>query len=157
MRTPTFETRPAFCVAGCGGAVVPHSPDIGTLWQEFVPRIGEVSNRVGVATYGLCCPAGENTDDPNKFIYIAGVAVRDLNDVPDGMIGRQLPESEYAVFAHEGGLGPALGATFQEIFNDWLPSSGYQANGIDFEFYDERFNPVTNEGTFYIYVPIVPN
>ena len=150
---PSFETRPAFAVAGCGAVVAPNSPEIPEIWQRFVPRMGELTLRVGEATYGLCCPPEEGAG--SNFLYVAGVEVSSLAGLPDGMIGREIPEREYAVFAHDKGLGPELGQTFRTIFDDWLPNSGYKADGIDFEYYDARFNPMTNQGTFFIYVPII--
>ena len=149
---PTFEPRPAFLVAGCGAVVAPNSPEIPGIWQQFVPRMGELSQRVGEATYGLCCPPEEGAG--GNFLYVAGVEVASLEGLPEGMTGMEIPEHEYAVFAHDRGLGPELGQTFRTIFEGWLPDSGYTADGIDFEYYDERFNPITNQGTFFIYVPI---
>ncbi len=83
-------------------------------------------HRVGAATYGLCLPS----DDPERdtFTYVAAVAVDALDAIPDGMVGVQVPAADYAVFSHDG--------------------------GIDFEYYDQRFDPQTGTGAFFIHVPI---
>ena len=150
---PAFERRDAFLAVGCAGEFRPGATaDIGALWARFAPRMGEIVGRVGAATYGLCLPS----DDPERdtFTYVAAVAVDALDAIPDGMVGVQVPAADYAVFSHDGGIGLELPRTMDYIFGEWLPASAFEADGIDFEYYDQRFDPQTGTGTFFIHVPI---
>jgi predicted transcriptional regulator YdeE len=114
----------------------------------------EVECRVGSATYGICCPLEAAGDDQEKFTYVAAVAAAHLDDIPHGMVGIEVPDRDYEVFAYDGGIGPALPETVRYIFGDWLPNSGFVQDGYDFEYYDDRFDPQTDTGTFFIYVPV---
>ena len=70
------------------------------------------------------------------------------------MVGGHVPARNYAVFEYSDGVGPALPRTLQYSFGEWLAGSKFEADGPDFEYYDEKFDPPTGTGTFYIYVPI---
>ncbi len=153
--TPSFEHRDAFCAVGMPGEFRPGATaDIGALWQRFVPRMDEIGNRVGSATYGICCLPEEGPRDPENFTYLAAVAVADLDSIPAGMTGVEVPARDYAVFTYDGGIGPELPKTMQYIFGEWLPGSGFELDGADFEYYDDRFDPETNTGTFFICLPV---
>lgn len=152
---PRFESLPAFLAIGCAGEFHPHATQaIGQLWGRFAPRMHEVRNRTGNATYGICCPPEDGQRDSDHFTYVAAVGVSSLENIPDGMTGVEMPAREYAVFAYDGGIGPRLPQTLQYIFGEWLPNSGYELAGADFEYYDNRFDPVSGQGTFFIYVPV---
>jgi DNA gyrase inhibitor GyrI len=66
-----------------------------------------------------------------------------------------LPDGKYAVFKHVGSLLD-LHVMYRGIYENWLPQSGYYANGtISFERYlvspvEENINEITTE----IYIPI---
>ena len=153
--TPTFEDRDRFFAIGAAGDFTPGaSAEIGMLWSQFAPRMGEIGARVGEHTYGLCLLPAEGERDDGKFTYVASVEVSTLDDVPEGMIGVEMPAKRYAVFAYEGGIGPQLGQAMQYIFGHWLPNSEYALDGADFEYYDERFDAATGTGIFLIYVPV---
>jgi AraC family transcriptional regulator len=63
-----------------------------------------------------------------------------------------VPANTYAVF--EATL-PSLGQTFGQIYQTWLPASGYQpAAGPTFERYGEAFNPEDPTSTLSIYIPV---
>jgi len=155
--TPTFERRERILAVGCAGEFPPGATeDIGALWDRFVPRMAEIPEQVGTATYGICCLPEEGQREPERFTYVAAVEVENLNNIPEGMTGIELPAHEYAVFAYKGGVGPELPKAMQYIFGDWLPSSEYELDGADFEYYDDDFDPATLSGTILIYVPIKP-
>lgn len=152
---PTFVTLPAFMVIGIADEVEPGQTErIGQMWARFVPLMGGIPGRLNPAvTYGICCPL-EDARESDRFSYVAGVQVGSLEEIPRGMTGVQVPAARYAVFGHVHGIGPALVRTMRYIFGEWLPASGYELSGPDFEYYDERFDPATSTGEFFIYVPI---
>jgi AraC family transcriptional regulator len=85
--------------------------------------------------------------------YIAAGVVSQLGDIPEGMVGREVPAQKYVVFPANG--VEDIGPTYRKIMQEWLPASGYQpGDGPDFEMYSEEFDPVTSEGLLYIYFPI---
>jgi AraC family transcriptional regulator len=48
-----------------------------------------------------------------------------------------------------------IGATFDAIYNGWLPNSGYRrAKGLEFELYDAQFDPNRPDSKMFIYVPV---
>ena len=155
---PTFKKRDSFFVVGCSGEFLPGATgDIGQLWGQFSPRITEIPDRVGTATYGICCQLDEKSLDPDQFTYLAAIETSSLDNIPEGMIGIELPAREFAVFTYDGGIGPELPKTMQVIFGDWLPNSEFELDGEDFEYYDDQFDGRTGTGRFYIYVPIKRN
>jgi AraC family transcriptional regulator len=142
---PTFITKPAFTVAGLRINTKPKSPEIPKVWDAFVPRMGELQNTSEpYASYGVMQSAGDALD------YMAGNPVSDGGNLPAGMSAWEIAEQTYAVF---GSSIPTLPETFDTIFGEWLPSSGYkQAEGPLLERYGENFspeNPVVD-----IYIPV---
>ncbi len=159
---PTFVELPEFVAIGLADEFEPGQTErIGNLWSRFVPQIDQVPRRIGSdVTYGICCPhdscPADEARESDRFTYVAAVRVADLDDIPRGMTGVQVPAARYAVFCHAHGIGPALVRTMRYIFGEWLPASGLELAGTDFEYYDSRFSPATGTGEFFIYVPVKP-
>lgn len=124
--------------------------EIGQLWQEFIPRIKEIRH-LGPgkdACYGICSPHPHGLVD-----YIAALPVTRLVDIPEGMVGKEIPAQTYVVMESRG--VEDIGPTYQRILQDWMPASGYQpADGPDFELYTEAFNADDPESVLCIYFPI---
>lgn len=154
--TPRMETRPGFCAVGYAGEFTPGATqDIGQLWQRFGPVMMGIPNRVGDDSFGICMPdTAASIEENGQFSYMAAVAVENLDAIPQGMTGITIPEKTYAVFSYGGGIGPELSNTMAAIFGSWLPESGYEADGADFEHYTDEFDPVSGTGVFYICVPV---
>lgn len=125
---------------------------IPSLWDKFISRIGEVKNTASsTRTFGLC----EVIEDSNdSFTYVCCKDVENFDFVPEGMVAKVVPSSRYAVFTHKGSV-ESLGETYDYIYGSWLPKSGYEINGIkyDFELYDERFDN-SSSSEMDIYIPI---
>lgn len=68
-----------------------------------------------------------NPPDPakEKFMFMVCVEVDNLNEIPQGFIGKSLPATEYAVFKYVGKPINILKA-YIYIFKEWLPKSGYE-------------------------------
>ena len=82
------------------------------------------------------------------------MAISKLDDLPERYRWIELQEQSYAVFEHHGALD-TLGQTFQAIWKDWLPNSGYQAaDAPEFERYSADFNADTGTGLLEIWLPI---
>lgn len=129
---------------------------IGELWKSFGPMQVEVLNRDGSDTFGVCIPKDDHANE--SFIYIAGVKVFSGDDIPVGMKLIKIPKQNYAIFTFSSSDEPfpaSLHRFIHQIWSIWLPKSDYEATGeADFELYNGRFNPMTGEGKFDIYIPI---
>ncbi|HRX66204.1 effector binding domain-containing protein, partial [Mesotoga sp.] len=74
------------------------------LWRDFMERHTEIENVISTKeSCGLMCTGEEDFID-GKFDYIASLAVSDLERIPEGMVGAEVPEATYAVFTHTGKL-----------------------------------------------------
>jgi AraC family transcriptional regulator len=153
LNPPRFETGKALLVAGVGerynhcgdsGAGIPNQ------WQRFHQSCGNIPDRVGQVSYGVCC----NGDDSGNFDYIAGVEVADFSDLPREFARVRIPAQKYAVFTHSEHIS-TIRRTVNTIWNHWLPTSGLKAaDAPNFERYDEKFYPATGNGGLEIWVPV---
>jgi AraC family transcriptional regulator len=142
---PTFITKPAFSVVGLRLRTKPKSPEIPKLWDEFVPRMGELPNvSEPYASYGVMIGVGDGLD------YMAGNPVSEITELPAGMSRWDIAETTYAVF--ESTLS-TLPETFDYIFGTWFPTSEYQhASGPLLERYGETFSP--ENPVVHVYIPV---
>ena len=157
MQTPRFEHKNKFRVVGITCENTMKSNNIPQLWSEFNERICPMMDRaLSRAAYGICYytdMAEMNEDTP--FTYLAGLEYPLDEECPAGFTSRTIPEAEYAVFEHKGSLD-TLNDTYNEIYNEWLPQSGYERKvADDFELYDERFNFGAPDSVMEIWVQIV--
>jgi AraC family transcriptional regulator len=128
----------------------------GELWRNFMPRRNEIKNRISAELYSmqLYSPGFFNDFDPSReFVKWAAAEVLDFSEVPNGMESVILPGGIYAVFIHRG--TDTDNSTFQYIFTDWLPKSGYLLdNRPHFEVLGEKFklgDPASEEE---IWIPV---
>ncbi|HEX6373969.1 MAG TPA: GyrI-like domain-containing protein [Longimicrobium sp.] len=121
-------------------------------WRAF-RELGALPGRQGTAAYGVMCGA-----DPaaQTFEYMTGAEVAALDALPPGLGRMRVPAQAYAVFTHRGHVS-TLHATWDAIWNEWLPRSGYRlANTPEFELYDARFDPRTGAGVIEVWASILP-
>ena len=106
---------------------------------EIKNRRDEIQNKtnnkhVGFWQWQMMLEEGYNTHRN----YFCGVEVSDFQDIPYGMIIKNLPECKFAVFAEKNGEEGTV--TYKNgVYVNWLPKSGYsfctKISG-DFEVYD---------------------
>ena len=129
------------------------------LWQSFMPRRGEVSNRTDSSFISMQVYDGVEANQfspTTKFEKWAAVEVFTHGRIPNGMESCRLPGGEYAVFHHKG---PASAAPqiFQHIFGVWLPDSEFELDDREhFELLPENYSPVDPDAEEDIYIPIRP-
>lgn len=139
-------TLPAFTAVGLPYHGKNQNGEIAQVWGKLNTRVSEIEHKTGVA-YGVCGDMDEN----GRINYLAGFAVSDANNLPDGMSSWAVPAQKYAVFPC---TLQTIQQTFHHIFETWFPQSGYQkAEGPDLEVYGEEFDPETGEGMA-IYMPV---
>lgn len=143
-------SKPAFKVAGLRLRCKPMSQEIPQLWGKFDAYMGEIPHVVQQGVfYGLC----DNMDEQSgEFDYLAAIEVARAEEMPAGVTVWEVPAATYAVFPTT--LND-IGATYERIYGQLLPASGFQrAPGPDIEYYDEHFDASTPGSIFYLYVPV---
>jgi AraC family transcriptional regulator len=154
MEPRIVEKEPFHVVGLCLRFTPGTNNGIPELWSRFAPRMGEIAQRRGKHSYGICIPV--EGDEQASFDYVAGVEVEPGGPVPDGMIELTVTGKCFAVFTHRGHISRIL-ETVKQVWGVWLPASSlrYQHHP-DFELYDDRFDPTSGDGEVDIYVPIDP-
>lgn len=146
---PWLIYKPAFNVVGIalnGGDLSSH---YDALWDQLASRYVEIPHADPDQGYGLHSLTNR---EPS---YLAGLAVRKVDVIPEGMRARQLPPNLYAAFMHTG-LSAHLAQTVGRVFTEWLPGSSYLLAGdYYFEHYDDRFHPGSSESVISVYIPVI--
>ena len=76
--------------------------------------------------------------------YLAGMAVTDVQGVPEGLTLREVPGSRYAVFEC---TVATISDTYDWIFDQWLKEAPYPRPGEGSSRADfERYPPATDSG-----------
>ncbi|KRE66113.1 AraC family transcriptional regulator [Paenibacillus sp. Soil750] len=136
--------------------------DIPLFWQKYMQEaLGQhIPNRVhtGVPVeIGVCADFDLESGD---LTYIIGMEATSFEDVPANMVCREFPEANYAVFTTPKvkleQFVASIQSTWQTIFTEWFPHSGYEhAGSAEFEYYDERCHSNLHELLeMDIYIPI---
>lgn len=79
-------------------------------------------------------------DYTKPYSWILGCEVSSLENVPEGLVGKVIPASDYAVYTTKGEFPQGLIAAWQEIWKSNLP----RAYTSDFEVYRSDFDPQHN-------------
>ena len=145
-----IEQKAAFTLAGMRLRCKPGTKDIPQLWGQFNPAVATMPGVTDpMVCYGVCHNFDKETQE---FDYVAACEIAEDASLADNMVRVEVPAQSYAVFSS---TLPEIGATFDKIYGEWLPNSGYQrAEGPEFELYDEHFDPNDPNSSFRIYVPV---
>ena len=147
---PNIGTRPAFKVVGMKYHGTAQENEIPQLWGEFMGRRDEIQHRVDtLVSYGVTT----SYDFVSKeFDYTACIPVENIDEVPAGMVGIEIPEGVYAEFTT---TMPTIKEGYEYAYDKWLPQSGYIRDyRPEFEEYPGDFNPEDPKSEFSFYVPI---
>ena len=79
-------------------------------------------------------------DYTKPYSWILGCEVSSLDQIPTGLVGKKIPESQYAVFTTQGEFPAGLIAAWHMVWEANLP----RAYTSDFEVYPSDFDPQTN-------------
>lgn len=149
--TPTFTSKKSFRIIGLQFRGNNNNNECPKLWESFSKRSDELIPKAlkPVNAYGVC---SDFEMEQKIFTYTAGLEVSNDATIPEGMVGLQIPEHEYAVF--ECTL-PVLEKTIDYIYKTWLPKSEYKHSAsLEIEYYDKDFDPQKPESIMYLYIPI---
>ena len=163
---PKFVTLPAIKLAGFAikttSTAGENVKSIPTFWNDYMS--GGMMEKLHAENfikkhdeYGVCFPEDTMT---GEFEYVIGVERIDGAEIPSEYHVCEVPPATYAVFStppsDAPNFAPAIQGTWNYIFNEWFPESGYEyAPGCnDFELYDDRC--MSDEGKVCdIYIPVV--
>lgn len=128
------------------------------LWQIFMPRRHEVQQRQGQSYYSMqVYPPNfsmQHFSPQTVFTKWAAVEVSNFDTVPNHMHTFVLPAGKYAVFIHKGPAS-AFKPTFDYIFGEWLPNSGYTLDQRPhFELLPEGYVPTDPNAEEEVWMPI---
>ncbi|NIR00939.1 MAG: hypothetical protein GTN78_12185 [Gemmatimonadales bacterium] len=113
--------------------------DYGAIWEEQFDKQEEAVKALAKdeGYYGVFFP----TEEPGVVDFVAGMAVRELPEVPAGLVAREVPEGEHAVA--QCGID-AIGATWAFFDKQWMPPPPYQQDPTSACF--EYFPPGVHSG-----------
>ena len=114
--------------------------DIGELFGKFVGQhiMEKIPNKISEDTY--CVYTDYESDFNGPYTTIVGCKVSSLNDIPTGLVGKAIPDSNYQVYKSTGKLSVSLAKTWEGIWNSDL-NRRYSA---DFDIYGEKAKDYEN-------------
>jgi AraC family transcriptional regulator len=172
MYPEILEIKPFIVVGFPGRHKMPNvkfTHDIPLYWETInldyaddLTRLHNLFNKSRHTEYSVCYDIDPQT---SEFTYLLGVGVdnpEDLAKIEPDMHEKKMPGGLYAKFTtpltEEAKHSQAVRDTWKNIFDNWLPSSGYQFDEKrnDFEYYDLRDHAWENNGMAQmdIYIPI---
>jgi AraC family transcriptional regulator len=148
---PKIEEKKAFRVVGVVTHGTPDKMNFGEIWEkQYMPFDDRVKpSSVDQAYYGVWFgPAPDGLLD-----YMAGMAVGQMDEVPDGLEMREVPSAQYAIFECSV---ETIGKTYEEAYQRWLPSSKMERDMLapDIEYYPA--NTETARPPAKILIPVKP-
>ncbi len=123
--------------------------DLGKLWAQFFGDniIVKIPNAISSNIYSVY--TDYESDFRGKYTTIIGLEVSTLDEIPEGMIGREFQPQIFKKYIAKGELHEAVGKTWAEIWNDdEILNRTYI---YDYELYTEKAqNPADAEIEIYI-------
>ncbi len=152
MVDPTTVEEAEFTVAGLHYEGTNEEGGIAALWSDLEDEASTLDSvRQGPEWYGVSYGGDPDT---GEFEYVAGVRADSEAGVPDSFTAVDVPAATYVRF--ETTL-PRIEAAMHEVHTEWLPASEYDlAMGPEFERYPADFDRTDPDGTFEVFVPVVP-
>ncbi len=128
---------------------------LNSLQESFFNKLDSITNKINPTTYiaHWFYRSREGNQEPLCY-YFASVEVSSYEDIPEGLILKTIPESNYAVF-DEKRRGEIAGPNGY-AYKIWLPTSGRELNEAipgDFEIYSDSHN-IGPDTECEIYIPI---
>ncbi|MDB4865949.1 MAG: hypothetical protein JWR03_282 [Cohnella sp.] len=126
------------------------------LASNFLERRPEVKNCIHEReVFGISTDPEDYNPETDPFEFFIGVEVSSDENMPEGMVFREIPANTYALFTFKGPAENA-GAVHAYLYSTWLKQSGYELSGLyNIEIYDERnHGPESDESITDICFPV---
>jgi len=120
------------------------------FWDKFTLRQSEIKNVINTNTgYGVSFDSNYT-----NYNYLEAFEVSKLEDIPKGMVYKEIPQCKYAVFTLNHKLIiENFYKTIDYIFKSWLKNSHYKLyNNITL--IEMIFDPSNKRELFDLYIPI---
>lgn len=111
--------------------------DATPMWSNL-EQLDKIANPVNKNLYAVY--TNYESDFTKPYTYVLGYEVTNLDVIPEGMLGIEIPSSSYAAFTAKGEFPKSV----IEIWNGIWSSNMKRAYKSDFEIYAEDFNPNEN-------------
>ena len=142
---PKIAEQPGFTVIGISARTTNANEMsgkgvIGQMWGRFMNEglLSKIPDKVDSNV--LAVYADYESDANGAYTFLLGAKVSSADNVPTGMVAKQIAAARYAVFTSEKGpVDKVVPETWSHIWA--LPKSapgGSRAYQADFELYDER-------------------
>ena len=124
------------------------SQEIAELWQRFMSEnvISKIPNKIDNAVYSLYTEY--ESDHTKPYTTILGCKVENLDNVPNGMVGKSFDGGTYSKTTAKGDLMQGL------VVNQWSKLFEMELDrtyDADFEIFGEKAqNPADAEVEFYV-------
>jgi len=113
---------------------------ISDQWERVMSGsiIEQIPNRADQSI--LAVYTDYESDANGEYTFIIGAKVTSADSIPEGMVAKQIPEAQYAVFTSEKGpVWKVVPEVWQKIWSTPADEIGGERAFIaDFEVYDER-------------------
>lgn len=144
----TLVDRPAFNLIGisCRTSNAEAMQTIPLLWKRFHEEAlyTQIPHKCSDEVIGLYCDY--ESDCNGSYTLLIGCPVSSLEKIPEGMVGRAVPHSVYALFRAVGEHPQAVVETWNQIWQTKLPRT-YCG---DFELYGDKFLKQPREVEVYV-------
>lgn len=104
--------------------------------KENIPA--KIPNRINRDILGLY--TDYEGDETHSYSWILGCEVSSLDEIPEGLVGKVISESNYAVYKTEGQFPEGLIAVWKAVWKSNL----HRSFTNDFEIYPSDFDPQKN-------------
>jgi predicted transcriptional regulator YdeE len=123
--------------------------DLGQLWGKFfaenIPN--QIENKISTEIYSIY--TDYESDFTGKYTTVIGLKVNSLDNVPEGLVGREFAGESFIKFVAKGEMPKAAVETWQEIWSS--DQSLNRKYTYDFEVYGEKSqNGLNSEVEIYI-------
>lgn len=120
---------------------------IPRLWSELLQRANEIPYKMNEGTW-----IGIVQNRKKDYMYMAGVEVTQLGQIPHGMKSMTVPTQQYLVFTHQGrrereGMDHTYFYALERIRKEGL---AFNINAYCLEVYKKDPLPLNNEFDFYL-------
>ena len=124
--------------------------DIGNLWAKFMGEdiFEKIPNKLSYDVYGIY--TDYESDHTGDYTAIVGCPVSSLQEIPEGMISKTIPASNYEIYTATGKMPESVYGKWTEIWEDTALERTYKT---DFEVYGAKSqNPMGAEVDIFIAV-----
>lgn len=106
------------------------------LWGRFFTE--SIAEKIPARVNGdlLAVYTNYEGDFTQPFTYILGCEVTNLSEIPEGMVGLEIPTADYSLYTAKGEFPQSMLETWRAIW-----TSTNRSYTTDFEIYPEDFNP----------------